>query len=205
MRLLAVTAGDRAQGRITEADEVVGEITVGGTIGFVVFGGLFAGLVCAVIYTLSRKWLPRGRLGALALGGILLVMLGARVEPLRSNNPDFALVGPTWLAVSIFAALAIVHALVLVAVMARLSQSLPLLGASKRVVLAYSPLLLLLPSTIVGAVVVVVMLTGAAVSTRPAIRRFWASSRVLLGGRILIAVAALVLLPSFIVTITDIL
>ena len=44
MRLLAVTAGDRAQGRITEADEVVGEVTVGGTIGFIVFGGLFAGL-----------------------------------------------------------------------------------------------------------------------------------------------------------------
>ena len=40
MRLMAVTAGDGAQGRITEADEVVGEITVGGTVGFVVFGGL---------------------------------------------------------------------------------------------------------------------------------------------------------------------
>ena len=63
MRLLGATAGDRAQGRITEADEVVGEVTVGGTIGFIVFGGLFAGLVCAVIYLLLRKWLPRRRWG----------------------------------------------------------------------------------------------------------------------------------------------
>ena len=72
MRLLAVTAGDGAQGRITEADEVVGEITVGGTVGFVVFGGLFAGLVCAVIYLLLRKWLPSGLVGGLVLGALVL-------------------------------------------------------------------------------------------------------------------------------------
>ncbi len=42
MRLLAATAGDAAQGRITEADQVVGKITVGGTIGFMVFTGLFS-------------------------------------------------------------------------------------------------------------------------------------------------------------------
>ena len=82
MRLLAVTAGDGAQGRITEADEVVGKITVGGSIAFIVFGGLFAGLVGAVIYMLLRKWLPSGRLGALALAALLLGTLGSRVEPL---------------------------------------------------------------------------------------------------------------------------
>ena len=35
MRLLAVTAGDDAQGRLTEADEVVGEIDLGGTVALV--------------------------------------------------------------------------------------------------------------------------------------------------------------------------
>src|SRR5438132_336198 len=43
MRLLAVTAGAPAQGRITEAEEVVGRITVGGTIGFIIFVGLLGG------------------------------------------------------------------------------------------------------------------------------------------------------------------
>jgi hypothetical protein len=43
MRLLAVTAGPEAQGRVTEADEVVGRISVDGTLGFVVFTGLFLG------------------------------------------------------------------------------------------------------------------------------------------------------------------
>jgi hypothetical protein len=42
MRLLAVTAGDDAQGRITEADEVVGRIKLDGTIGLYVFGGVLA-------------------------------------------------------------------------------------------------------------------------------------------------------------------
>src|SRR5262245_58055641 len=52
MRLLAVTAGDDAQGRITEADEVVGRISTGGTVGFVLFNGIFLGLACAVLYLL---------------------------------------------------------------------------------------------------------------------------------------------------------
>lgn len=205
MRLLAVTAGDGAQGRITEADEVVGTTTVGGTIGFVVFGGLFAGLVAAVLYLVLRKWLPRGRPGALALAGLLLVTLGAQVDPLRSDNPDFDLVGPDWLAVSTFTALAVLHTLVLFAVMARVSQSLPLFAATPRVALAYLPLVFLVPSVVFGAAVVVVMLVGAAVSTRPAVRRVWANPRLLVVGRTLIAVAALVALPSFVTTIADIL
>ena len=205
MRLLAATAGDRAQGRITEADEVVGEITLGGTIGFIVFGGLFAGLVCAVIYLLLRKWLPNGPVGGLVLGGLLLVTLGSRVEPLRSNNPDFDLVAPAWLAVSAFAALAFLHALLSVAVMARVSRSLPLFAARRSVVLAYLPLLLLLPTVFVGGVVVAIMLAGAAISTQPAVRRVWRDARLMLGGRIIIAVAGLASLPAFTTSIADIL
>ena len=205
MRLLAATAGDDAQGRITEADEVVGEITVGGTVGFVVFGGLFAGLVCAVIYLLLRKWLPSGLVGGLVLGALVLVTLGSRVEPLRSDNPDFDLVAPGWLAVLVFAALAFLHVLVVVAVMARVSRSLPLLSARRRVVLAYLPLLLLLPTVFVGGVVVVILLVGAAISTQPAVRRVWRDARLLLAGRILIAVVGCASLPGFATSIADIL
>src|SRR6266704_1545151 len=63
MRLLAVTAGADAQGRITEAEEVVGRITVDGTLGFVVFTGLFFGTVSGAAYLLLRRWLPAGRAG----------------------------------------------------------------------------------------------------------------------------------------------
>ncbi len=205
MRLLAVTAGDRAQGRITEADEVVGEITVGGTIGFVVFGGLFAGFVSALIFLLLRKWLPSGPAGGLLLGAFLLITLGSSVEPLRSNNPDFDLVGPDWLAASIFTALTFLHALVIVAVMARLSRSLPLLGLRGSVVLAYSPLLLLLPTIAFGGGIVVILLLGAAISTQPAARRVWRDSRLLLAGRVAIAGVGFASLPGFAKSIANIL
>ena len=38
MRLLAITSPD-AHGAITEAEATIGEITLGGTLGFVVFSG----------------------------------------------------------------------------------------------------------------------------------------------------------------------
>ena len=68
MRLLAVTAGPDAQGRITEADQVVGRITADGTLGFILFNGIPIGLLTAALYLLLRRWLPAGRLGGLILG-----------------------------------------------------------------------------------------------------------------------------------------
>jgi hypothetical protein len=158
-----------------------------------------------VIYTVVRKWLPGGRFGALALGIFLVVILATRADPLRSDNPDFELVGPGWLAVSVFAVLALLHAFVLVAVMARVSRSLPLFRRSGPVLLAYSPLLLLLLTTVVGAVVVLVVVAGAAVSTHPAVRHFWVHPRLVLAGRTLIAAVTLASLPSFTTAIVDIL
>src|SRR5215204_1382178 len=100
MRLLAVTAGADAQGQITEAQEIVGRITVDGTLGFVVFTGLFFGPVSGAAYLLLCRWLPAGRAGGLAFGALLLVVAGTRLEPLRRSNPDFDLVGPGWVSVA---------------------------------------------------------------------------------------------------------
>jgi hypothetical protein len=94
MRLLAVTAGDDAQGRITEADEVVGRIELDGTIGLYIFGGILPGLLSGAIYVLIRRWLPGGRLGGVAFGSLHLVIAATRIDPLRPENPDFDLVGP---------------------------------------------------------------------------------------------------------------
>ncbi|HET7489538.1 MAG TPA: hypothetical protein VFJ85_16545 [Acidimicrobiales bacterium] len=102
MRLLAVTAGDAAQGRLTEADQVVGRITTGGTIGFVIFNGVFGGLAAGLVYLVVRRCLPAGRLGAVVYGLALLVVVGTTVDPLRGGNPDFDLVGPGWLAALVF-------------------------------------------------------------------------------------------------------
>ncbi len=55
MRLLAATAGDDAQGVITEAEEVVGEIDLGGTLGLYVFGGILPGLASGALYVVFRR------------------------------------------------------------------------------------------------------------------------------------------------------
>ena len=111
MRLLAATSPD-SHGAITEGAARIGDITVGGTIGFLAFVGVPAGALAVTLYVLLGSLLPRGRAGAVALGLILLVLAGARLEPLRAENFDFNLVGPDWLSLLSFTALAVFQGLV---------------------------------------------------------------------------------------------
>jgi hypothetical protein len=204
MRLLAVTAGDQAQGRVTEAEEVVGRITVGGTIGFIIFVGLFGGLVIGGVYMLLRRWLPPARLGAMAFGAFLLLVFATRIEPLRADNPDFRLVGPGWLALVAFGSLALFHALVLAAIAGRLSRALPVVSRQWRSVAAHLPLLLLLMT----GPFLLVLLAGAALVTvalqRPALAAWWRSAAAVTAGRVVLAGVAAVAFPGFLRAVRDI-
>jgi len=80
-----------------------------------------------VPYLLLRRWLPQGYLGGLAYGVLLLLLVGARLDPLRPDNIDFVVLGPDWLALLSFAALAIAFGVLLTALAARFGRSLPLL------------------------------------------------------------------------------
>src|SRR5689334_20256962 len=106
MRLLAVTSPD-AQGRITEAEQVVGQITLTGTVGFVLFVGVPFGLAVGLGYALASFVVPRGLVGGAVFGAAALVLVGATVGPLRGDNPDFAIVGPGWLRVATFLLMAV--------------------------------------------------------------------------------------------------
>ena len=125
MRLLAVTSPEESQGAITEGNAVIGEITVDGTLGFITFIGPVTGLLTGLLLALLGPLLPRGRAGGLALGTVLLVLAGSRIDPLRSENFDFNLAGPDWLSVSSFVALALFQGMVAVAIAARLSRNEP--------------------------------------------------------------------------------
>ena len=128
MRLLAATSPE-SHGAITEGAARIGDITVGGTVGFLAFVGVPAGALAVALYVLLGSLLPRGRAGAVALGLILLVLAGARLEPLRAENFDFNLVGPDWLSLLSFTALAVFQGLVTWAVAGRLGlRPLPLGG-----------------------------------------------------------------------------
>jgi hypothetical protein len=204
MRLLAVTAGPTAQGRITEADQVVGRISAEGTLGFIVFTGLFFGAASGAAYLLLRRWLPGGRTGGVAFGALLLVLAGTRLEPLRPGNPDFDLVGPGWVSVAAFAALVLFHGMLLAALAGRLSRAVPLLALTPRAIIAHVPLLLLA----LGSVALVAAIVGVAVvsaSQVPAVAGVWRDRRLVTAGRVILSLVALAALPSFARAITDIL
>ncbi len=131
MRLLAATSPE-ARGRITGAGEVVGVISVEGTVALISVGGLSAGGLAVVPYLLLRRWLPQGYLGGLGYGVLLLLLVGARLDPLRPDNIDFVVLGPDWLALLSFAALAIAFGVLLTALAARFGRSLPLLPTPLR-------------------------------------------------------------------------
>lgn len=205
MRPLAASAGDEAQGRVTEADQVVGAITVGGTVGFIVFTGLFFGLATGALYLLIRRWLPGGRLAGVAFGGVLLLIAATRIEPLRRDNPDFDIVGPGWLSVVVFASLVMAHGMSVAAVAGRYSRVLPLLSRRVRSVIAHAPLLLvapmapvLVPVTLVGVVSVL------AARLRPVVATVRSRRSTVLGRAVLVAIL-LVAIPGFVSTVADIL
>ena len=204
MRLLAVTAGPTAQGRITEADQVVGRISAEGTLGFIVFTGLFFGAASGAAYLLLRRWLPGGRTGGVAFGALLLVLAGTRLEPLRPGNPDFDLVGPGWVSVVTFAALVLFHGMLAAALAGRLSRAVPLLALTPRAIIAHVPLLLLALGSValVAAIVGVVVVSASQV---PAVAGVWRDRRLVTAGRVILSLVALAALPSFARAITDIL
>jgi hypothetical protein len=205
MRLLAVTAGPDAQGRITEAEQLVGRITVGGTLGFIVFTALFFGLASGMVYLLLHRWLPAGWAGGLAYGALLLIVAATRLEPLRRGNPDFDLVGPGWVSVATFALLVVFHGMLVAALAGRLSRAVPLVAAEPRAIAAHAPLLLLLPLAPVGVLAAIVGAVVVVVASRiPRVVAAVQARRLVVVGRAALAVAGLVVLPGFVSTVVDI-
>ncbi|QYF90689.1 hypothetical protein [Arthrobacter sp. PAMC25284] len=128
MRVLALTSPDAAQGRLTEADFIVGFPTIEGSLALLLFAGLPAGYCAALLYVVLRRWLPPGRWAGPLLGVLILVWLGALVDPLRADNIDFDIVEPGWLAVALFGGLAVLHGAVVAAAAGWWSERVPLWG-----------------------------------------------------------------------------
>jgi hypothetical protein len=205
MRLLAVTSGDDAQGRITEAEEVVGKITIDGTIGFVLFVGVFGGIITATLYLVLRRFLPPGWLGGVVFGVGLLVVLGTTIDPLRDDNPDFGIVGPGWLALVVFGVQAVVLGLALAGASARLSEWLPLPAKDRRVLLRYlGPAVLAAVAFSVTAVLAVVcLLVVAATRWRPLVNAV-KSRRAVLVGRVATLGVVAIALPNALGSVIEI-
>lgn len=150
MGLLALTSQD-AHGSTTEAGATIGEITLGGTLGFLVFIGIGAGALMTALFLLAGSLLPRGRAGGALLGLLLFVLVGPRGEPIRSDNFDFNLVGPDLLSLACFTALAAFQGMLTVALAGHLGvRPLPLPRLPGRIV-AGAVALIALPGFLAAA------------------------------------------------------
>ena len=131
MRILA-TLNSELSGVVTENGNISGEITVGGTIGLIIFGGVFTGIFGGLVYVLVRRWVPgSGVWKGLAFGGILFLLVGFDI--LDKDNVDFTLFGPPLLAVVLFALLFPLYGLLLSLTVERLNRTVPSLFYSRSV------------------------------------------------------------------------
>jgi len=102
MRISAIMATEAEQGTLTDADQVVGDMTLGRTLVLIVFGGLLTGMAGGLMYSGARRWLADARqLRGLAFGALLLVSTGWSV--IERDNPDFAALGSVTANVTMFA------------------------------------------------------------------------------------------------------
>ena len=125
MRVLAVTSGAVVQGTTTEAEATVGEISVGGTLSFVIFAGMLLPVFASFLYLLLRRILPHtAGLAGLVFGILLLGTFGVD-DPLSPGNVDFVLLSPVSLAVVLVSATALLYGLTFSALAARFDAVSP--------------------------------------------------------------------------------
>lgn len=172
MRLMAATSGDSAQGKLTEAEEIVGDVTFGGSIGFVIFVGIFLPVAAALFYLALRHFLPAPvYVGGLMFGILLLATLGVG-DPMSPDNIDFEVLTPLWLAIAGITALALLYGLTFGALATRFDTGLRPLSAGRRTVPGHAGLLIMVvPPVAVLTVVYVVIRTIARGRTKPTLER----------------------------------
>ena len=106
MRVVAVTSDQSAQGRLTEADEVVGRVDAGGTFFLVAFVGLFAGISGALALLVFRRFLPsHSWIAGLIVAGAIGGFLARPTDLLNPDSIDFKILGPRWFAAALGVAL----------------------------------------------------------------------------------------------------
>ena len=173
MRVLAATSPDSAQGRLTEAEEVVGAITLGGTLELVLFVGVFGGVAGLVLYAVLRRWLPdRSLVAGLVTAGIgagLLAVPSGLVDP---ENRDFTILDPVWLAVALCLGLIVTFALLGAVLMDRWAASWPTPDRSVAGIAGLLPFipLLLLPPVAVGTAGAIAWCAARPTSSAPGSR-----------------------------------
>ena len=124
MRLVALVGGDATAGLITDNENVVGEITLEGTLFLVLFAGVATGSIGGLLYMAVRRWLPgQARWSGLVFGLLVLLVLSSVV--INSDNPDFEKLGNPRLSIPLFLILFHLFGLVIAPLAAWVEKALP--------------------------------------------------------------------------------
>jgi hypothetical protein len=126
MRLAGAAAPEIAQGRRTEAGFTVGEVTFGGSLGLVLFIGIFTGIVGAILFVVFFPWIAWARRWRGALFGVVLFAIGSATSDIMNpDNIDFRILeNPVLLVAAIFL-LFVAFGLVMDAAFRFLDQRMP--------------------------------------------------------------------------------
>jgi hypothetical protein len=151
MRLAAIAVPE-STGSFTENGNRIGAITVAGSLGIILFGGLFVGLVGAVLWVTVRPWIPGRTAVRAVLAMPVAVALGSFVL-IQGENVDFEILGRQPVILGILVGLVMLAGASIVLVDAWLDRHLP--QADRRVPAAVYAVvtligLLLGPLVIVG-------------------------------------------------------
>jgi MFS family permease len=156
MRVLAATSSDDVQGLRTEADQIIGKVSAGGSAFLIVVVGIGAAVVGLALFTTLRRWLPdrslaAGLIGAAIGAGLLVRPLGL----LSSDNSDFTLVAPVGLAVGLCLAMLVLFGATFGVLVDRLGPRWPRPGWSFKGIMSVLPfaVLLLAPQLFVATVI----------------------------------------------------
>jgi hypothetical protein len=87
MRLATIRHED-AVGIFTDNGEVIGHITINGTLALMVFGGMGMGFVAGTIWVIVRPWLPETPAARAITTAVAAVAIGTPTV-IQRTNPDF--------------------------------------------------------------------------------------------------------------------
>jgi hypothetical protein len=156
---LAALVNPAATGRLTENGNVVGAITLNGTILLILFGGLLFGLIGSIVWIVVAPWLPGRGLARAVIAAPLAVALSSFLL-IAAANPDFRILDNDPLVVGLLVAILAAYGFALPLADGWLDRRLPDASKSQPAVLiAYSA------AVFVGAVTILPMVIGVYLST----------------------------------------
>jgi hypothetical protein len=104
----------------------------------------------------------------------------------------------------VFSAVVLVHGMLVAALAGRYSRALPLPTKRRRALVAYLPLLMVVPIAPVMVIIAVGGLVAVGLSRVAPLVRAFRSRRALVGGQVVVVVLVLVALPGFLSAFIDI-